>query len=65
MWRISEAKAAMPDIEWSKAAAFRDVIEHDYFGLNVGIVWDVVETKIPDIARSAAALLKRVRDNAL
>ena len=59
-----EAKAAMPDIEWSKAAAFHDVIAHDYFGLNVGIVWDVVENKIPGIARSAAALLKRVRDNA-
>lgn len=28
-----EAKAMMPDIEWSKAAAFRDVIAHRYFGL--------------------------------
>jgi len=29
-----EARAMMPDIEWSKAAAFRDVIAHHYFGLN-------------------------------
>lgn len=56
-----EAKAAMPDIEWAKAAAFRDVIAHHYFGLNVDVVWDVVRTKIPEIARSTDALLKRVR----
>jgi uncharacterized protein with HEPN domain len=59
-----EAKAAMPDIEWSKAAAFRDVIAHDYFGLNVDIIWDVVESKIPEIVRLADALLKRVRNEA-
>ncbi|OGA27143.1 MAG: hypothetical protein A3I01_01565 [Betaproteobacteria bacterium RIFCSPLOWO2_02_FULL_65_24] len=56
-----EARIAMPDIEWAKAAAFRDVIAHHYFGLNIGIVWDVVENKIPDIARSANALLKKVK----
>src|SRR5574337_112992 len=59
-----EAKTAMPDVEWSKAAAFRDVIAHDYFGLNIGIVWDVVENKIPGIARSAAALLTRLGKSA-
>lgn len=56
-----EAKAAMPDIEWAKAAAFRDVIAHHYFGLDIGIVWDIVENKVPEIARSADRLLMRVR----
>ena len=57
-----ETQAMMPDIEWTKAAAFRDVIAHHYFGLNVNIVWDVVQNKIPAMARSAEALLKSVRD---
>jgi len=56
-----EAKALMPEIEWSKAAAFRDVIAHHYFGLNIHIVWDVVLNKIPEIASSADALLKTLR----
>ena len=58
-----EAKTAMPDIEWAKAAAFRDVIAHDYFGLNVNIIWDVVENKIPEIVRATSALLKRLRED--
>ena len=57
----AEVQSKMPDIEWSKAAAFRDVIAHAYFGLNVQIVWDVVQAKIPDIARSVEALLKELR----
>ena len=28
----AEAKGLMPDVDWSKAAAFRDVIAHGYFG---------------------------------
>ena len=53
-----EAKTLMPEIEWSKAAAFRDIIAHHYFGLNIHIVWDVVLNKIPGIISSADALAK-------
>lgn len=52
-----EAKAMMPEIEWSKAAAFRDIIVHHYFGLDIRILWDVVQTKVPDIARISAIIL--------
>ena len=55
-----EARAMMPDIEWSKAAAFRDVIAHHYFGLNIDVVWNVVCNKVPEIASTAEALLKRL-----
>ena len=55
----SEATAAMPEIEWSKAAAFRDVIAHHYFGLDINVVWDVIENKIPAIEAAARTLLFR------
>lgn len=55
----AEATTLMPQIEWSKAAAFRDVIAHHYFGLDPRIVWDVVQTKIPEIVRLAGAVLDR------
>jgi|SRR5712692_87269 len=56
-------KAMMPDIEWSKAAAFRDVIAHHYFGLNVNIVWDVVQNKVPAICKAAKSVLESTRNN--
>lgn len=56
------AQAMMPEIEWGKAARFRDVIAHHYFGLDNQIVWDVVCNKVPAIHEAAAALLQRLKN---
>ena len=52
---------AIPEVEWSRTVAFRDVIARHYFGLDPHIVWDLVQTKIPDLVRSASAALARFR----
>ncbi|HWF58836.1 MAG TPA: DUF86 domain-containing protein [Nitrospira sp.] len=57
-----EVKALTPDVDWSKAAGLRDVIAHGYFGLDLHIVWDVVQAKIPPLSQSAEQLLHRFRD---
>lgn len=57
-----EVQERMPDVEWTKAAAFRDVIAHAYFGLNVHIIWDVTRNKIPGIAQSVEKLLTELRN---
>ena len=56
------AQAMMPEIEWGKAAKFRDVIAHHYFGLDNQIVWDVVCNKVPEISKAASSLLQRIQD---
>jgi uncharacterized protein with HEPN domain len=53
-------KAAMPEVEWSGAAQFRDIIAHHYFALDADIVWDVVCNRIPEINDAARALLARL-----
>lgn len=37
-------------IEWKKIAGLRDKITHQYFGVNLDIVWDVVKNKVPELA---------------
>ena len=37
----------MLGVDWSKAAGFRDVIVHGYFGLDAHVIWDVVQLKVP------------------
>ncbi len=56
----SEARTMMPEIEWAKAAAFRDIIAHHYFGLDARIVWDVVQNKIPEIASTSTSILEKL-----
>jgi len=44
-----EFTAAHPHIEWKKMARTRDKLIHDYFGVDYDIVWNIVETKLPEL----------------
>jgi len=36
-----------PEIPWRETASLRNVIAHEYFGLDIEIIWDVIQTQIP------------------
>ncbi|GAB4188990.1 MAG: DUF86 domain-containing protein [Coleofasciculaceae cyanobacterium] len=37
-----ELRQQYPDIPWRRIAGFRDVLIHDYMGIDLDEVWDVV-----------------------
>lgn len=45
----TEIKDAHPEIAWRDIAGLRDIIVHEYFGLDLDIVWDVVENRVPTL----------------
>ncbi len=42
-----EVKEPHPEIAWRDISGLRDIIVHEYFGLDLDIVWDVVENRVP------------------
>ena len=41
--RLSESlKAAHPEIDWPGISGFQNFLVHDYLGVDLGIVWEVV-----------------------
>lgn len=46
--RISrDLKIKYPDVRWREISAFRNVIVHDYLGVDFESVWDIVERDLP------------------
>ena len=52
-----ELRARDQDIPWPEIIAMRNVLVHDYFGIDVDEVWSTVEEDLPGLKRRVRALL--------
>ncbi|MBI3812976.1 MAG: DUF86 domain-containing protein [Nitrospinae bacterium] len=46
-----EFRKKYKNVEWKKVAGLRDIVVHEYFGINEDIIWDVIKNKIPELKR--------------
>ena len=41
-----DVREIYPDIEWRKIVGLRNILIHEYSGVNLKIVWDIIENKL-------------------
>ena len=44
-----EIKNNIADIEWKKITSLRNLLAHEYFGINQKIIWDIIQNKVPQL----------------
>ncbi|MBM4272601.1 MAG: DUF86 domain-containing protein [Deltaproteobacteria bacterium] len=67
---IGEAAGKLPEkmqdvesgIDWRKIKGLRNVLIHEYFAINLPIVWDVIQNKLGPLESACRDLLERVAD---
>ena len=52
-----EFRAQHPAIPWAEIVATRNVLIHEYFGVDLGAVWKIVRDDLPVLAAQLKKLL--------
>ncbi len=56
-----DLKNEYPDIEWKKISGMRDVLIHQYFGIDLRLTWNVVKQEIPKLKEKITNILNDIK----
>ena len=56
--RLSDnLKDSNSEIEWFRIAAFRNVLVHDYLGIDIEKIWEITQRDVPGLKDAIRAIL--------
>lgn len=58
-----ELKTEYPDINWRDLKDLRNLLIHEYFGINLEIIWNIIANDIPTFKNNIIRVSNYIKDN--
>ncbi len=55
--RVSDGTRSEIDVPWKKIVGFRNIIAHDYYDIELSLVWNTVQSDLPALKAPLEAYL--------
>ncbi len=55
-----EIRKLYPEIPWSRMLGLRNIAIHEYFGVDLSIIWQIVTKNIPETKPKIEKMLKNI-----
>ncbi len=53
----NEVREKHPEIPWQKMISFRNTVLHEYFGIDIELLWQTIEEDVPGLAEKIQKIL--------
>jgi len=55
-------KSRYPQIPWKEIAGMRDKLIHQYFGVDLNLVWETIKTKLPELKTQILQIKREIEE---
>ena len=59
----SEIQEQFPDTPWADIVSMRNVLVHQYFGIDMEQIWDTVTIDLPELKDEIGTVLKKINSD--
>ncbi len=57
----TELKQSFPDVPWQDVKDFRNLLIHEYFGVDLEIVWNTIQGELPLLMEAARKIERGIK----